>query len=121
LLARKEPIAYLDAAEQSLRETGRSRLCFARYSGGSSLMHVEFYGVPRARACISGLEVQADTLGQLLGTLEARIPSLSDVLEGGRLQRSFVASLNGDRFITDPSTPLREDDCVLILSADAGG
>ena len=33
----------------------------------------------------------------------------------------FVANLNGDRFVSDPATPLGEDDCVLILSADAGG
>ena len=39
-------------------------------------MHVEFLGVPRERAGVSELEVQADTLGQLLGTLAARIPSL---------------------------------------------
>ena len=38
-----------------------------------------------------------------------------------RLRASFVANLNGDRFVSDPHTRLREDDCVLILSADAGG
>jgi hypothetical protein len=32
-----------------------------------------------------------------------------------------VANLNGDQFVTDPHTPLRADDFVLILSADAGG
>ena len=35
-------------------------------------MHVEFLGVPRQRAGTSGLEVHADTLGQLLGTLAQR-------------------------------------------------
>jgi hypothetical protein len=29
--------------------------------------------------------------------------------------------LNGDRFVSDPRTRLGEKDCVLILSADAGG
>ena len=84
-------------------------------------MHVEFLGVPRQRAGISELEVQADTLGQLLGTLAARIPSLSDLIAADRLHSSFVANLNGDRFVSDPGTPLGENDCVLILSADAGG
>ena len=32
-------------------------------------MHVEFLGVPRERAGIADLDVQADTLGRLLGTL----------------------------------------------------
>ena len=85
------------------------------------IMHVEFFGVPRERAGVSALEVQADTLGQLLGTLAARIPLLGSFLSADRLHPSFVASLNGDRFVSDPGTPLGQDDCVLILSADAGG
>jgi molybdopterin converting factor small subunit len=84
-------------------------------------MHVEFFGVPRERAGVSALEVQAETLGQLLGTLASRMPSLSEIIERDRLHPAFVANLNGDRFVTDPGTPLGADDCVLILSADAGG
>jgi molybdopterin converting factor small subunit len=84
-------------------------------------MHVEFLGVPRQRAGVSELEVQADTLGQLLGTLAAQIPSLGELIAVDRLNSSFVANLNGDQFVSDPGTPLRQDDCVLILSADAGG
>jgi molybdopterin converting factor small subunit len=84
-------------------------------------MHVEFFGVPRERAGISELEVHADTLGQLLGTLARQMPSLSEIIQDHRLHPAFVANLNGDRFVTDPKTPLRADDSVLILSADAGG
>ena len=84
-------------------------------------MHVEFFGVPRERAGISELEVHADTLGQLLGTLAQRMPSLSEIIEDDRLHPAFVANLNGDRFVTDPRTPLGAGDSVLILSADAGG
>ena len=84
-------------------------------------MHVEFFGVPRERAGLSKLEVEADTLGQLLGTLAVRIPALGTILNVDGLHSSFVANLNGDRFVSDPETPLHEDDCVLILSADAGG
>ena len=84
-------------------------------------MHVEFFGVPRERAGISELEVHADTLGQLLGTLAVRMPSLSEIIRDDRLHPAFVANLNGDRFVTDPRTPLRAHDSVLILSADAGG
>ena len=49
------------------------------------IMHVEFLGVPRQRAGISELEVQADTLGQLLGTLAAQIPPLGKFIAADRL------------------------------------
>jgi molybdopterin converting factor small subunit len=84
-------------------------------------MYVEFLGVPRQRAGVTELMVEARTLGQLLETLSTRLPSLSALIVGNRLHSSFTANLNGDEFISDPGTPLREDDCVLILSADAGG
>jgi molybdopterin converting factor small subunit len=84
-------------------------------------MYVEFLGVPRQRAGISHLEVQADTLGQLLGTLASRIPPFREFIAVDRLHSAFIANLNGDRFISDPSTPLLKEDRVLILSADAGG
>ena len=84
-------------------------------------MHVEFLGVPRERAGISELDVEARTLGQLLGVLAAQLPALGELITVDRLHPSFVANLNGDEFVSDPCTPLGEDDCVLILSADAGG
>jgi molybdopterin converting factor small subunit len=87
-------------------------------------MHVEFFGVPRERAGMSRMEVQADTLGQLLGKLATQIPSLGELIgehEVRRLHPALIANLNGDRFISDPGTQLAKDDCVLILSADAGG
>jgi molybdopterin converting factor small subunit len=70
-------------------------------------MRVEFLGIPRERAGIAELELDANTLG--------------DVVVAGCLRSSFVANLNGDRFVTDPKTRLSSRDCVLILSADAGG
>ena len=84
-------------------------------------MHVEFFGVSRDRAGMAATDVDADTLGRLLGTLAANMPRLGELIVGDRLHSSLAASLNGDRFISDPDTPLREDDRVLIVSADAGG
>jgi molybdopterin converting factor small subunit len=84
-------------------------------------MHVEFFGVPREHAGMPALDVQAGTLGELLKTLAARNPSLGKLIATDRLHPSFVANLNGDRFVSDPATLLGENDCVLILSADAGG
>ena len=91
-------------------------LCFERTS-----LRVEFLGVPRERAGVSELEVQADTLGQLLVALAARFPSLGELVTADGLRPSFVANLNGDEFVSDPGTRLGKDDCVLILYADAGG
>ena len=84
-------------------------------------MRVELLGVPRERAGVAELELQADTLGELLVALAVRLPSLGELITAGRLQPSVVANLNGDRFVSDPRTPLTEGDSILILSADAGG
>ena len=98
-------------------------------------MHVEFLGISRDRAGIAELDVEADTLGRLLGTLAARMPGLAELIvvdrlpphdaksasRGPRLHPSLTANLNGDRFICDPATPLGDDDRVLILSSDVGG
>ena len=87
-------------------------------------MRVEFLGVPRQRAGVAELEIEADTLGKLLASLVARFPELADLISADRadrLQPFVVANLNGDEFVTDPRTRLTDTDCVLILSADAGG
>ncbi len=84
-------------------------------------MNVEFLGIPRQRAGVSEIEVEAATLGELLGTLAAQFPALRELISRDGLHPSIVANLNGDAFVCDPSTPLTGHDCVLILSADVGG
>jgi molybdopterin converting factor small subunit len=84
-------------------------------------MHVEFLGVSRERAGVAEADIQAETLGRLLGTLAARMPRLAELITVDRLHPSLAANLNGERFISDPETPLRDEDHVLILSADVGG
>jgi molybdopterin converting factor small subunit len=84
-------------------------------------MLVEFFGVPRERAGLAHLDVQAETLGQLLSALAVRIPGFAECVIDDRLHPAFTANLNGDEFVSDPATPLSQDDCLLILSADAGG
>jgi molybdopterin converting factor small subunit len=84
-------------------------------------MHVELLGLPRERAGVADLELDADTLGQLLMALAVRFPSFHELITADRLKPSFTANLNGDRFISDPRTRLEKGDSVLILSADAGG
>lgn len=84
-------------------------------------MHVEFFGVSRDRAGLAEVDVEANTLGRLLVTLAARMPGLAELIDVDRLHPSLAANLNGDAFISDPETPLRDGDRVLIVSSDAGG
>jgi molybdopterin converting factor small subunit len=84
-------------------------------------MYVEFLGIARERAGIAELEVEAESLGQLLGTLAMRCPGLSEFITADGLHPSITANLNGDTFVRDPETPLARNDRLLILSADVGG
>lgn len=84
-------------------------------------MYVEFLGIPRERVGITEIEVDAETFGQLLGTLALRYPALQELITADGLHASIAANLNGDAFVRDLATPLAEDDRLLILSADAGG
>jgi molybdopterin converting factor small subunit len=84
-------------------------------------MRVEFYGVSRQRAGRADVDIRASTLGELLTILSAEMPALGELVDAGHLHPALAASLNGDRFVRDPQTPLADDDCVLLLSADAGG
>lgn len=84
-------------------------------------MHVEFLGIPRERAGISELELDARTLGELLAALAGRFPAFGELIEGDRLHPAMAANLNGEEFVDDPATPLARHDRILILSADVGG
>ena len=84
-------------------------------------MHVEFLGIPRERAGISDIQIEASTLGELLGTLAVRFPGLAELIAAGSFHPSVTANLNGDEFVSDPETRLADDDHLLILSADVGG
>jgi molybdopterin converting factor small subunit len=83
-------------------------------------MYVEFLGIPRERMGVAELQIEARTLGQVLAALAAH-PGFGDLMSNGRLHPSIAANLNANQFITDPETPLADDDHLLILSADAGG
>lgn len=84
-------------------------------------MYVELFGVPRERAGVSELELDAQTLGEALERLARQFPRLQELVGGGGLHPSIAASLNADIFITDVRTPLAATDRLLLLSADAGG
>ena len=84
-------------------------------------MHVEFLGIPRERAGLSEVVLDAETLADVLRTLRERFPSLADLMTADGLHPSIAANLNGNHFIRDPRTRLADTDRLLILSADVGG
>ena len=83
---------------------------------------IEFFGVPRQRAGTERVEIEAGSLGQALAVLSKRFEGMAEAcFDGNRLRPGYVANLNGDRFVSEPDTPLADGDSLLILSADAGG
>lgn len=85
-------------------------------------VHIEFFGIPRTRAGIAQLDVEAESLGDALVAVAVQLPGWAEAcLLGNRLQQGLIANLNGQRFVSDPQTALTPGDSVLILSADVGG
>lgn len=84
---------------------------------------VELFGIPRQRAGVAKTAAAGTRLDEVVADLAGRFPQLAEeCFAGGRgLKPGTLANLNGERFVTDPATPLRPGDALLILSADAGG
>jgi len=86
------------------------------------LIRVEFFDVARARAGVASVEVEAATLGDALRAAAVLCPALDpEIVSDGALAPHWRASLDGERFLDDPDTPLPEGASVLVLSALAGG
>ncbi len=85
-------------------------------------MRFELYGTARLRAGCGVFEIRADRLGSALVSLARECPSLDgEVIVGEAVRRSFLISLNGESFISDPETRLKDGDSLILISADAGG
>ena len=83
---------------------------------------VEFFAVPRLRAGRASLSVRATTLVELLSAVDDACPELRCVVGAVcRLNPQYLLSINGERFVTELTAPIRAGDRVLLLSADVGG
>jgi molybdopterin converting factor small subunit len=86
------------------------------------MITIEFFGVPRLRAGTSSVQLDAVTLASALGGLGRICPALlGTVLTGESVHSAYCVCLNGERFLTDPATPLEDGDVLLVMSADVGG
>ena len=89
-------------------------------------VRVEFYGIARQRAGTSQLALDVPPAGISLGAVFKGIASALPGFAGecvldGRLLPSLAANLDGEQFVSDLTMPIRDGQCLLILSADAGG
>ncbi len=83
---------------------------------------VELFGIPRARAGMAKVTVHGKCLGEALVDLATHCPELApSCLDGQNLRPGYTANLRGERFVTDPETPLTEGDTLLLMALDAGG
>lgn len=85
-------------------------------------IRIEFYGIPRHRAGVASIEVEASQLGEALLQAGRQLPILNDVcFDADGLRSGYLANLNGRAFVSASATALAPGDSVLILSSDVGG
>jgi molybdopterin converting factor small subunit len=86
------------------------------------MITIELFGVPRLRAGTGCVRLEASSLALALSGLGQLCPALDGpVIKGERVHPAYRLYLNGDRFVSDPATPLADGDVLLLLAADVGG
>ena len=89
---------------------------------GPPRVTIELFGIPRLRAGVGKLTVEAATVGSALDALAKACPALEgSVLAGGTLHPAYTLNLNGERFVADPGTPLADGESLIVLTVDVGG
>lgn len=82
----------------------------------------ELFGVPRLRAGVGRLEVEAQDVGEALRALARACPALEgSVIADRGVHPAYRVCLNGRHFPTDPATPLADGESLLLMAADVGG
>ena len=89
-------------------------------------IEVEFYGTVRRhaqipRTVLATIDAQI-RLGEAVAILAGRFPSLAEaVFQGNRLRAGYLASVDGERFVSEPTDVLRDGQTLVLMSSDAGG
>lgn len=81
---------------------------------------VELFGLPRHRAGVAEVEIEAGSVADALQQLEAKLPALGKLCDE-TLRSGYLLNLNGRTFITDPQFKLQPGDTLLLFSPDMGG
>ena len=87
---------------------------------------MELYGIPRQRA---GTELMCVTVGpegirlcDIFAELTRQSPGLADAcFDQGALRTEYLASIDGETFVTDSQVMVLPGQSLLLFSADAGG
>ena len=86
------------------------------------MITIELFGVPRLRAGLAMVRLEALDVGSALRGLASACPGLDgSVIDGARVHPGYRLSLNGDSFVTEPGVGLVDGDVLLLLAADVGG
>ena len=91
-------------------------------SASAGPVTVELLGTARFRAGCTELLAEGRTLGEVLRSVIAQCSPLNGLItETGGLSRHYLISLDGERFVDDPSERVPTGSRILILGAEAGG
>jgi hypothetical protein len=83
---------------------------------------VELLGLARHRGGRTELTARGTTIAELLGSVVRSCPGLNDLVAAdGALARHYLVSIDGERFIDDPTEQFPAGSRLLILGADPGG
>lgn len=87
------------------------------------MIQIEFFGIAREKTGVPTANVNAKSLGDAIDELAALYPLFGQAClnEHNHLLAEYIACIGTDQFTRDRSHPLKENDTVLLLSADAGG
>jgi molybdopterin converting factor small subunit len=93
----------------------------ARGADDAPRVRIEFFGLARERAGVSGCEVAAKRLTDALRAIERAFPRFQNLLTSVLAPSSvFRVSLDGERFLIADEV-LLPGAKLLVLSGDAGG
>jgi molybdopterin converting factor small subunit len=83
---------------------------------------VEFFGIPRLRAGVASVTIEADTVNEALHNVSQLLPDWAEhCLEEGNLKPEYLMNINGVQFCKDENEKMESGDSLLIFSADVGG
>jgi molybdopterin converting factor small subunit len=89
------------------------------------VIRVEFFGVARSRTAVECTELNVAgpvTLAVVIQELAARFPAFAEqCVAGEQLRPNYAVNIDGNQFVREPQTPIPDNTCLLIMSADAGG